>query len=77
MVFPVLLTIFEVFVVDDLAFKRLIFASVLGIQYHPRNDVSPDQDRAVIERALRVTQLASIAFNNVFVDCIYGDDIPF
>lgn len=62
---------------DDLAFKRLIFASVLGIQYHPRNE-GVDHHEAIV-KALCATELAAVAFDNYIVrqNCSIDDDILF
>lgn len=65
---------------DEIAFRRIVFASVLSIQYHPRNEIPPGGDLDVIERCLRITNLACLAFNNFhFHDCcdVDHDDIPF
>lgn len=50
---------------DD--FKRLIFSAVLSFQYHPRNEVKPDDDEVVIERCLDITEQAAAAFNDRFM----------
>lgn len=60
---------------DKQHLELLIFVSVLGIQYHPRNDVHPDSDPQIIARCIRVTELASLAFYNHFV--IGADSITF
>ena len=59
---------------SELDFVRIIFSSVMSMQYHPRNVVLPEDDPVVIERCLRITDLARIAFYNYFV---LGEKIPF
>lgn len=59
---------------DDLVFARLIFCSVLSIQYHPRNAVPPEDDLLIIRRCLRIANLAVHDFREHFT-C--DDDIPF
>lgn len=56
---------------DDLDFARLVFAGLLSIQYHPRNDVKPEDDVLVIDRCLRVTVLALGAFNQLSEDDLW------
>lgn len=58
---------------DEINFKRIIFASVLSIQYHPRNDVPFNRDPEVVLRCLHITEYATRAFNAYF----QSDDIPF
>jgi hypothetical protein len=50
-------------IISDMSdFERLIFISLLGIQYHPRNDITPEDDDAVIARCIAVTKKAFFAY---------------
>jgi hypothetical protein len=51
---------------DDLNFRRIIFMSVLSMQYHPRNEIPPEGDALIIERCLRIAALAGFAFDEYF-----------
>jgi hypothetical protein len=46
---------------EEITFRRLIFLSLLSIQYHPRNVIT--DDLLVIDRCLRITNLAAFAFS--------------
>jgi hypothetical protein len=50
-----------------------IFTSVLSMQYHPRNNVLPEDDVVVIQRCLQIAEKANTAFSNHF----NSDHIPF
>lgn len=47
---------------DEEALLKIIFVTVLGIQYHPRNVVA--DDFAVIRRSLAVAKLALTIYKN-------------
>jgi hypothetical protein len=48
---------------DDLTLKQLIFANVLGMQYHPRNKVLPHNNQLIIDYSLHIAELAVKTFN--------------
>jgi hypothetical protein len=54
---------------DDHTLKQLIFANVLGMQYHPRNAVPPENDVKTIQRAIAVAELALFLFNKEYDSC--------
>lgn len=51
---------------DELVYRRLMFMSLLSMQYHPRNQVAPADDPEIIQRCLNITDLAVLAFNRRF-----------
>jgi hypothetical protein len=53
-------------------FRRLVFISVLSMQFHPRNDPA-DQVDELIDFALSVSERSAIAYQRHFDP----DNIPF
>jgi hypothetical protein len=51
---------------EHIVFRQLLFMTVLGMQYHPRNGVSPEDDVATVIRCLDITETAAVAFCNRF-----------
>lgn len=51
---------------DELNFARVVFAGLLSIQFHPRNDVSVDAEPDVINRCLGITAVAVHMFSQRF-----------
>jgi hypothetical protein len=45
---------------DDITFKQILFAQIVGMQYHPRNVHASNIDTII--NALNITNLAFILF---------------